>query len=514
MHPAFAFAQFLETSTLNDMGKIIYLQHKHQGMNIRLFVLSFFMIGFCLTPSYASYEIKVTVDGYDEDQAMLGYYFGDKQYIKDTALVDKKGMFVFEGDESLKPGVYIVVLQPNNDFFQLLIPDENQHFEVRTNLENTVEHFSTKNGPDENQHFYKYLKFLGEKRPAADSIRALFESETDEEKKTRWRKELADLNASVLDFQHAYIKKHDGSLVAKLISAGLDVEIPEFEGTEEDVQKKRFLYYRNHYFDRVDMEDERLIRSPFLFQKIDYYMNSLNAPIPDSITRALDYILTRVESAEETFKFCLVHYLNQYAQSKIVGMDGVYVHLVENYYLKGKAEWVDEETMAKLEKNAKTLKPILVGKIAPDIELQKEDGSQLRLHELESEYTVLFFWAPDCGHCEKATPKLIEFYNSYKDKGVEVLAICSKVGDKVDTCWKHAREKGMDIWLNAADPVLKSRYKQLYDVKSTPMIYVLDSKKEIISKRIGAEQLGEVMDQIILFEQKKKPVQFGISVGY
>src|SRR5690606_21425838 len=36
-----------------------------------------------------------------------------------------------------------------------------------------------------------------------------------------------------------------------------------------------------------------------------------------------------------------------------------------------------------------------------------------------------------------------------------------------------------------------------YDIKSTPQIYILDSKKEILMKKIGAEQLGEVMDQII-----------------
>ena len=52
------------------------------------------------------------------------------------------------------------------------------------------------------------------------------------------------------------------------------------------------------------------------------------------------------------------------------------------------------------------------------------------------------------------------------------------------------------------DPYYRSRYKQIYNVKSTPVIYILNEQKEIIAKRIGAEQIGEVMDRII--ERDKK----------
>jgi len=52
------------------------------------------------------------------------------------------------------------------------------------------------------------------------------------------------------------------------------------------------------------------------------------------------------------------------------------------------------------------------------------------------------------------------------------------------------------------DPYYRSRYKQIYNVKSTPVIYILDEKKEILAKRIGADQIGEVMDKII--ERDKK----------
>ncbi|MEZ4982502.1 MAG: hypothetical protein R2769_13150 [Saprospiraceae bacterium] len=43
----------------------------------------------------------------------------------------------------------------------------------------------------------------------------------------------------------------------------------------------------------------------------------------------------------------------------------------------------------------------------------------------------------------------------------------------------------------------------MYDVKSTPQVFILDKDKTIIMKRIGAEQMEEVMDQIILQEQRE-----------
>ncbi|HKK88981.1 MAG TPA: TlpA disulfide reductase family protein, partial [Saprospiraceae bacterium] len=168
------------------------------------------------------------------------------------------------------------------------------------------------------------------------------------------------------------------------------------------------------------------------------------------------------------------------------------------------APWVSEEQLNKMMKNSKTLKPILLGKIAPDIELTTRAGDKLSLHDLKSNFTVLYFWDPDCGHCKKSIPKVVEFYEKFKDRGVEVLAVCTKLTDKVPECWEAVDDRGMDIWINAADPYLRSRYKQLYDIRSTPMIYILDENKEILSKKISSSQLEEVLTKLIQMKAENK----------
>jgi hypothetical protein len=45
---------------------------------------------------------------------------------------------------------------------------------------------------------------------------------------------------------------------------------------------------------------------------------------------------------------------------------------------------------------------------------------------------------------------------------------------------------------------------KVYNIKSTPQLYILDRNKEILSKRIGAEQLEEVMDRIIEMREQEQ----------
>jgi hypothetical protein len=59
--------------------------------------------------------------------------------------------------------------------------------------------------------------------------------------------------------------------------------------------------------------------------------------------------------------------------------------------------------------------------------------------------------------------------------------------------------------VNLVDPLLRSKYKTLYDVQSTPQIFILNREHKILMKRIGAEQLvGNVMDEVMKAEEEKK----------
>ncbi|MCB0639583.1 MAG: redoxin domain-containing protein, partial [Lewinella sp.] len=262
-------------------------------------------------------------------------------------------------------------------------------------------------------------------------------------------------------------------------------------------QRQRWRWTIDHYFDHLDIGDPRMLRTPFLFQRVDYFVQKLTVQHPDSISLAIDRVLEGMKPAPETFKYYLIHFLNFYAASKFVGMDAVYVHLVDNYYAHGLAPWTEQEQLDKIVDNANRLRPLLIGRVAPDIRMERRDGSAISLHDVDAEYTVLYFWRYDCGHCKESTPHMKEFYEAFHDRGVELFAVCAKFRDEVPGCWDYIDENEIGDWLHTVDPYGRSRYASIYDLTTTPQIYILNRNKEIISKRIGAEQLPEVMEQIM-----------------
>ena len=121
--------------------------------------------------------------------------------------------------------------------------------------------------------------------------------------------------------------------------------------------------------------------------------------------------------AKETFQYYFVQFLNRYAKSNLVGFDAVYVHLAKKYIQTGMTDaFIEKENKEKILQNATKLEPILIGKKAPEIKTFKEDNTMISLSEIKAKYTVLFFYAPDCGHCQKQSPLLVEFYKKTKDR--------------------------------------------------------------------------------------------------
>lgn len=459
--------------------------------------LILFLLGITMTLiGQNGYHINIDINGYDQPQLILGYQYGNKQYIKDTVNVNDKGQYIFKGEENLSEGTYLLVMIPNNNFVNLLVDDENQNFSMKLDTTDLVGMAKIKGSPL-NQNYFEYLKYLESKVPAKQALQDQYDlDKEDAEKVEMLRAKMKDIDDEVKAHHQKLIVENDGNLFARMTKARIDIDIPEFEGDDADLQ--RYLYYKAHYFDNMDLKDEGLLRSNVLFQRVDYYMNKLTPQIPDSINQSLDYILSEARGSNN-FKFFLIHYLNTYAASKIVGMDAVYVHLVEKYYAKGDADWTSEEQLKKIVDNALVLKNILIGKTAPNLTLKTEDNQDVKIHDIDSEYTVLFFWDPDCGHCKKSLPDVKAFYDKWQSQGVEMIGICTKVGEEKEMkkCWDTIEEKEIGEWINVSDQYLRSGYKQIYDITSTPRIFILDSEKKIVMKGIGGDQLDEVMEGIV-----------------
>ena len=447
------------------------------------------------------YEIKIQINGFKQKEIYMAYHLGEKQYIKDTIKQQADGSFLFKGDSPLESGIYLVVLPPDNNYFQLIIEKNDQYFSVTTDAADPSKNIQTK-GSIENKLFYGYMNFLAEKRPQSEALNNRLKEEKDSLKMQELTDAIDKIDQEVEDFQFNFIQNNANTFTAAIIKANTPLKLPDFSGTEEEQQREAFYYNRDHYFDNLDLSDGRFLRTPFLFERINTYVSKLQVQVPDSLIKAIDLVLAKTKNASESYRYFAVHYLNEYANSKFVGMDAVYVHLAEKYYASGQAPWVDSTQLAKIVENAVSLKPILIGKTAPNIKMQLRDGSPVTLHDIKSPYIVLYFWRYDCGHCKESTPDIKAFYEEYKNKGVKIFAVCVKFNDEIGDCWKYVDENQLDGWIHAVDPYLRSKFYSLYNVKTTPQIFILDKNKKIISKGIGAPQLKEVMGKIMEFDSK------------
>lgn len=463
------------------------------------------------------HSIRLKLDNYTEKEVVLGFYFGDKPYVKDTAQIDADGYFTFKADTLLPCGVYLFVLRPDNTFIQFLLPENNQQFTMSTDVKDPVGKMKIK-GSEDNKVFYEYLAYLNKQRAAVDSLKTLLESvKENPADSSRLAQQTLAIDKQVRQYQQELIQKHPKTMSAKIVKSSIEPEVPEFEGVDaKEAQLKKYYWYRTHYFDNIDIADPCLLRSPVLHPKVDNFVSKVVPQHPDSINVAIDSIVQRIKDSPEIYKYFLIHFLNTYAKSTIVGMDACYVHVAQKYYCNGGAPWVKTEDLEKICDNARRLEPILIGKIAPNIIVRDRNNRPVSLWDVDADYVVVFFWAPDCGHCKKAAPHMVEFAHKFKDRNIKIFNVCTAVvtgKDDADTpekvhktCWDGVAEKGFDesLFINTYDPYIQSRYKQLYDIQSTPQIFILDRKHEILMKRIGADKLIEVMDEVIRFQEERK----------
>ncbi len=204
-----------------------------------------------------------------------------------------------------------------------------------------------------------------------------------------------------------------------------------------------------------------------------------------------DKLLEMSAVNNDVFQYVAVWLMNKYASSEIMGHDGVVVHLADRVYLAGKAPWASEEYISDLGKRIERLRPNLIGNKAPELLMGSFAGHHVSLYDSEAEFTIIYFWEPDCGHCKVTTPKLKDYYEKNKSSGIEVFAVCTH----------HDREKWENYivdnglsWVNGWDPQRMSRFDFLYNVDSTPLIYILDRNKKIIAKRLAVEDIPSFID--------------------
>ncbi len=121
-----------------------------------------------------------------------------------------------------------------------------------------------------------------------------------------------------------------------------------------------------------------------------------------------------------------------------------------------------------------------VGAPAPDFTLTLMSGEQVKLSALKGKVVFVNLWATWCPPCREEMPSMVEFYNLYHEKGVELVAISE------DTNREEVTK--MLAKLGVAFPVGLDNDRelyQLYGATGVPETHLVDKIGVIRGKKIG-----------------------------
>lgn len=461
-----------------------------------LFLSSFFSLN---ANASGGYEIKVHIQGLKDSSIYLGNHYGEKQYVRDTVKLDQNGWATFKGNEPLPGGIYLIVL-PGKTYFEIIVNE--QKFTIETDTLDYVLHFKS-TGSIENKLFNDHQRFIIDKTKKTQEIKSRLDANKNNKDSTAiLRKIISDVDKEVKDYRLKIISDYPKTFMAKIIAAMQEPEVPEApkddKGNITD-STFQFRFYKSHYLEYLDFSDERLLRTPIFQNKIKTYTQQLTVPLPDSIIVSIDTIIEKSRGNKEVFKYCVATLANYYETSNIMGYDKVFVHIAEKYYLSDEAYWVDSTLRAKIHERVEKIKPNILGELAHDLAMPDTALRMHSLHGIKTKYTILVFWDPTCSHCKIEIPKLCQYYDSVKTKGVSLEVFSVGIESDIELWKKFIRDNKLD-WINVSDIYNQTNFRKYYDIYSTPVIYLLDDKKHIIAKRLDTEKIRDFISNA----EKKK----------
>ncbi len=447
-----------------------------------IFVLIFALCGTSFAQEGSS-RVDFKVTNYPDTIVYVGYHFGGQKYLLDTLEVNND-QFVLQTDAV--GGVYF--LYSPKFYFEFIL--ERGDYSITTDAEALYQDLKVENSA-ENSLFKDFqlmmIDLQGRQRKLAGQL-----AETSGEDSLALRKEITELSAEMSEYRNELIASHEGLFISEFLSLMNSVQLPEYDELPDSVANRQsYFYLRDHYFDDIDFSNPELLRTPLLHSKVMEYFDRVLIQAPDSLNAGLDLLFTRIEDNDEMFRYWLVMMFKKYAESKIMGMDAVMVHLAKNYYLTDRVDWITEEYRKQLNEEVAYLQHSLIGMPAPPIgEVVDTLMQPVYMDQVSSPYTLLFIYDPDCGHCKETIEHLETYDEQLLELGVQVFALCTTTD--VDR-WKKFVATSNPEWVHAIDPGGKNYFRVYYNVRSTPQVYLLDESKKIVAKKLDIEQFIDLV---------------------
>ncbi len=253
---------------------------------------------------------------------------------------------------------------------------------------------------------------------------------------------------------------------------------------------------------------------------INDFIISIGEKSNDSITIYINKLLEGFELSDTTKlaryqrAFITSTLFNHFYDSGIMGQEEVAVNLAQDWILNDKIELPNSDDKFLIRMFVETNKRSLVGMDAPDMNLIDTSGNRVALSSLKYSYSIIYFYTDDCPTCSIETSKLVDFVNQYSYAPINIYAVYTQ--DNVSKWKSYINENFADIynpfakWVNVYDPTAESGFHMLYNVISTPQMFLIDEDHKIVGRNLNVTALEQLLNSIN--ESKEFGIKFHESI--
>ncbi len=484
---------------------------------MRKFILLFIIL--IAAGSSSAQKLHFNVKGLSDTTIFLAKYLGPKLYYADTVL-SKNGSLEFDGSKHPR-GLYAVVI-PGVKYFEFVHDNEDVDMTVGdvNDMVGSMKVDKSKN----NKSFYEYILFMTEMKKKSQKMNQEY-TKLSGDAKDKKLEEIRAVGKEIMSGQMEIYKANKDLFIGTMVRMSMDVDLPEPPKDKDgNITDSNFVYnyYIEHFWDDIPLKDDAIVRTPVYHNKLDKFFSQQGLiQIPDTITKYAKKLVDQMDYGNEdnqVFQYTVHHITQKYESSKIMGMDRVFVFMADNWYCgdNNHAWWMSEENSTKLCERADKIRNTMIGEYSPMLILpDSTEEKWINSYKVEADYTVLYFWDPNCGHCKKTTPKLQVLYDKkFKERNIEIFSVGKATGSDFEDWKKYIKENELtfinvgltqSVYNQAMEdprPLLQKttlqslNYTDTYDIYSTPRIFILDKDKKIKFKQLSIGQLEEILDDL------------------
>ena len=253
-------------------------------------------------------------------------------------------------------------------------------------------------------------------------------------------------------------------------------------------------------FRNMDYTDARLYKSGLFKDAIEshfWLLENSGNPLDnvfEEMKISIDAIFTKLSTNEKIFNQ-LTDYLFDLLERHSLFQASEYLAL--KVLNEGSCTITDD-----LANQLETYRAMKKGNIAADMVFDKTNFvnpkiTLTKLSDIKSNYTVVVFGASWCPKCNEELPEITKRYDKWKSKGIEVIFV--------------AIEEGRNSFIDFAESLpfpsysdgkkWESKIVKDYYIFSTPTMFLLDSKREIILRPNSVNQMDAWVNRYLIEEK-------------